>query len=74
MRKATWVVVRYADDVILGFEHQTEADRFLDNFRERPGKFGLELRPDKTRRIEFVDFPNKTGNEKEKPSRKRSTS
>ena len=50
------VVVRYADDIILGFQHQTEADRFLENFRERLGKFGLELHPDKTRRIEFGRF------------------
>jgi RNA-directed DNA polymerase len=50
------VVVRYADDIILGFQHQTEADRFLENFRQRLGKFGLELHPDKTRRIEFGRF------------------
>src|SRR5437667_7189088 len=47
------VVVRYADDTVLGFQHQAEADRFLENFRERLGKFGLELHPDKTRRIQF---------------------
>ena len=47
------VVIRYADDIILGFQHQTDADRFLENLRERLGKFGLELHPDKTRRIEF---------------------
>ena len=46
-------VIRYADDVILGFQHQTDADRFLENLRERLGMFGLELHPDKTRRIEF---------------------
>jgi RNA-directed DNA polymerase len=50
------VVVRYADDVILGFQHQADADRFLENLRERLGKFGLELHPDKTRRIEFGRF------------------
>jgi group II intron reverse transcriptase/maturase len=47
------IVVRYADDNVLGFQHQTEADRFLADLRERLGKFGLELHPDKTRRIEF---------------------
>jgi group II intron reverse transcriptase/maturase len=47
------VVVRYADDTVLGFQSQTEAGRFLEDFRERLGKFGLELHPDKTRRIEF---------------------
>jgi len=50
------VVVRYADDVILGFQHQADADRFLENLRERLGKFELELHPDKTRRIEFGRF------------------
>jgi len=50
------VVVRIADDIILGFQHQTEADRFLENFRERLGTFGLELHPEKTRRIEFGRF------------------
>jgi RNA-directed DNA polymerase len=47
------IVVRYADDSILGFQYQREADRFLDQFQERLGKFGLELHPEKTRRIEF---------------------
>src|SRR5437762_1196653 len=49
-------VIRYADDVILGFQHQTDADRFWENLRERLGMFGLELHPDKTRRIEFGRF------------------
>ena len=47
------VVIRYADDNVLGFQHLAEADRFLAEFRERLAKFGLELHPDKTRRIEF---------------------
>ena len=50
------VVVRYADDIILGFQHQADADRFLENLQERLGLFGLELHPDKTRRIEFGKF------------------
>jgi group II intron reverse transcriptase/maturase len=50
------IVVRYADDNVLGFQHQAEADRFLEEFRERLRKFGLELHPDKTRRIEFGRF------------------
>ena len=50
------VVIRFADDVILGFQHQADADRFLENLQERLGKFGLELHPDKTRRIEFGRF------------------
>ncbi len=47
------IVVRYADDMVLGFQYPEEADRFLSEFRERLGKFGLELHPEKTRRIEF---------------------
>ncbi|HMH05191.1 MAG TPA: hypothetical protein VK579_00790 [Terriglobales bacterium] len=45
-----------ADDVISGLQHQVDADRFLESLRERLGKFGLELHPDKTRRIEFGRF------------------
>jgi group II intron reverse transcriptase/maturase len=47
------IVVRYADDTVLGFQYQAEADRFLEDLRERLKKFGLELHPDKTRRIQF---------------------
>jgi group II intron reverse transcriptase/maturase len=47
------IVIRFADDTVLGFQHQAEADRFLQDLGERLGKFGLELHPDKTRRIEF---------------------
>ena len=50
------MVIRYADDHVLGFQHRAEADRFLEDFRERLVKFGLELHPDKTRRIEFGQF------------------
>ena len=50
------VVVRYADDTIVGFQYQTDANRFLDSLRERLAMFGLELHPDKTRRIEFGRF------------------
>ena len=47
------IVVRYADDAVLGFEHRTEAEAFLEQMRERMRKFGLELHPEKTRLIEF---------------------
>ncbi|MBA3969165.1 MAG: group II intron reverse transcriptase/maturase [Gemmatimonadetes bacterium] len=50
------VVVRYADDNVLGFQHRAEVDRFLEDLRKRLWKFGLELHPDKTRRIEFGQF------------------
>jgi RNA-directed DNA polymerase len=47
------IVVRYADDLVVGFEHLADAERFLVEFRERLAKFGLELHPEKTRLIEF---------------------
>ena len=50
------IVVRYADDLVVGFEHRTDAERFLEEFRERLAKFGLELHADKTRLIEFGRF------------------
>ena len=50
------IVVRYADDLVVGFEHRAEAERFLVAFRERLAKFGLELNAEKTRLIEFGRF------------------
>jgi RNA-directed DNA polymerase len=47
------IVVRWADDFVVGFEHEEDARRFLDELRERFATFGLELHPDKTRLIEF---------------------
>lgn len=47
------IIVRYADDFIVGFEHEADARRFLDELRERLRKFALSLHPDKTRLIEF---------------------
>lgn len=47
------VVVRFADDFVVGFEHREEAVRFLTELRERFARFGLTLHPDKTRLIEF---------------------
>ena len=47
------LVVRYADDLVVGFEHRAEAERFLEEFQERLAKFGLEIHPEKTRLIEF---------------------
>jgi RNA-directed DNA polymerase len=54
-REATgdMIMVRYADDLIFGFEHEADARRFLEALRERLGKFALSLHPDKTRLIEF---------------------
>jgi RNA-directed DNA polymerase len=47
------IVVRYADDFIVGFQHRAEAEQFLAALRERFAKFALELHPEKTRLIEF---------------------
>ena len=47
------VVVRFADDFIVGFEHREEAVGFLAELRDRFARFGLALHPDKTRLIEF---------------------
>jgi hypothetical protein len=54
--KGDVIIVRYADDLVLGFQYRTEAERFLCEFRERLAKFGLELHADKTRLIEFGRF------------------
>src|SRR6201997_1804808 len=50
------IIVRYADDFIIGFQHEHEARRFLDELRERLGKFALSLHSEKTRLIEFGRF------------------
>ena len=47
------IVVRYADDSIVGFEHRHEAEQFLADLKERLARFGLNLHPEKTRLIEF---------------------
>ena len=47
------IAVRYADDLVVGFEHRADAERFRKEFQERLAKFGLELHPEKTRLIEF---------------------
>ena len=53
------VVVRFADDFVVGFEHRGEAERFLDELRQRFARFGLELHPDKTRLIAFGRRPDR---------------
>lgn len=47
------IIVRYADDVLVGFEHRTEAEQFQEELAERLKKFDLELHAEKTRVIEF---------------------
>jgi RNA-directed DNA polymerase len=60
-KKATGdvIIVRYADDAVLGFQLRSEAERFLQEVQERMGKFGLELHPEKTRLIEFGRYAAK---------------
>src|SRR6266849_9901853 len=50
------VVVRFADDIVIGFQKKAEAERFLGELKERMKKFNLELHPEKTRLVEFGRF------------------
>jgi group II intron reverse transcriptase/maturase len=54
-REATgdMIIVRYADDFIVGFQHEHDARRFWNEMRERLEEFALSLHPEKTRLIEF---------------------
>jgi nucleoid DNA-binding protein len=54
--KGEVIVVRYADDLVVGFEYRTDAEQFLKAFQERLSKFGLEVNAEKTRLIEFGRF------------------
>ena len=51
--KGDVVIVRYADDIVVGFEHETDARRFQDAMQQRLQEFALSLNPEKTRLIEF---------------------
>jgi hypothetical protein len=50
------MVVRFADDIVLGFQYRSEAEQFFTELAARMRKFGLELHPDKTRLVEFGRF------------------
>ena len=58
-----------ATHLVVGFENRAEAERFLEAFKERLAKFGLELNAEKTRLIEFGRFaaPNREQRGKGKP-------
>ncbi|KRR29009.1 hypothetical protein CQ13_38965 [Bradyrhizobium retamae] len=47
------IIVRFADDIVVGFEHEDDARRFWDAMRTRLQEFALSLHPEKTRLIEF---------------------
>src|SRR5271157_576513 len=52
-RSSVLAILRYADDTVVGFEHEADARRFLDMMRTRLEEFALSLHPEKTRLIEF---------------------
>lgn len=56
------IIVRYADDFVVGFQHESDARRFLEELRERFRQFNLELHADKTRVIEFGRFATERRN------------
>jgi retron-type reverse transcriptase len=63
------ILVRFGDDLVVGFESRAEAELFLKAFKERLAKFGLELNAEKTRLIEFGRFaaPNREQRGEGKP-------
>ncbi len=50
------IVARFADDIVVGFQSKTDAERFRVELTERMQKFNLELHPEKTRLLEFGPF------------------
>jgi hypothetical protein len=50
------IIVRFADDFVMGFQYEGDAKRFLEEMRDRFRKFSLELHPEKTRLIRFGRF------------------
>jgi RNA-directed DNA polymerase len=50
------IIVRFADDIVLGFQVQSDAEQFRAELTERMKKFNLELHPDKTRLLEFGPY------------------
>ena len=63
------IIVRYADDIVVGFQYRSDAEQFRADLQERFAKFGLSLHPDKTRLIEFGRFAetNRRGRSEDKP-------
>lgn len=54
--KGDVIIIRFADDIVMGFQYEFEAKRFHEEMRERLRKFKLELHPDKTKLLEFGRF------------------
>lgn len=65
------IIVRYADDFVMGFQHKHEAELFLNGLRDRLSVFTLNLHPEKTRLIEFGRFA--ADNRKKRGERKPET-
>jgi group II intron reverse transcriptase/maturase len=63
--KGDVIIVRYADDFVIGFEHERDARRFLEELKERFGKFNLELHDEKTRIIPFGRHARSKGKKRE---------
>jgi RNA-directed DNA polymerase len=62
--KGDVIAVRYVDDIVAGFQHRSDAERFLIELKERFLKFNLKLHPTKTRLIEFGRFAKSNRNER----------
>ena len=58
------IIVGYADDAVIGFQHEYEAKRFLQELREQLGQYGLELNEEKTRLIRFGRFARQNREER----------
>ncbi len=54
--RGTVIIVRYADDIVIGVQHRDDAERLLAAMGDRLGQFGLSLHPEKTRLLEFGRF------------------
>ncbi len=69
MAEGDAIIVRYADDFVVGFQYRRDAERFLRALKGRLGRFGLELHPFKTRLIEFGRFAkaNRAARQQGKP-------
>lgn len=58
------IIVRYADDAVIGFQHEYEAEKFLQELREQLSRYGLELNEEKTRLIRFGRFARQNREER----------
>lgn len=58
------IIVRYADDAVIGFQHEREAKKFLEDLGEQLGEHGLELNEEKTRLIRFGRFAQQNRDER----------